>query len=1001
MDPITALGVAAAAFQFLELGGKLCVKAWEKYKQIQEEAPHDQKLAEEEQELSKTLEDLSFQMTWIRQVSTDVKVSDRPTPTERQLSGLSSECRSLSSNFEQIESQMKLSISRESNSEVHARDHGRFGTRFVREQDCKECRKREDEHKAEVDKIKEDVERIKKKLVPLKRQTLDSMLISLWDDSKRTMQWELHFSNQLDKLIDLLGNAEKLTTVTRLKSALSNQIASSQGQYQLERNTQDEAQESGADEEVARLRNALQPLIQPGERPISLKQLVDGINEHIKTDNMAMNSIRGELVKVLWKKDWRLDTSTAGDSSARIDTTMVADAIAKGIQFNNIQKREDAISKSLLNTYSWIFQEEPSKKDGMPMWNSFPKWLKDDSHKVYWVTGKPGSGKSTLMKLIMRENFLRNKLSQSLGQLRLLLVKYYAWLAGTTLQKSLDGLKKTIIIQALEQYPELTPALTPRRWAFCQTLRSISDLPAWHEWEVEESFEALLSSCGKEIKLALFIDGLDEFDIPPTVIIECIRNIKARCPSGLKLCAASRPWMEFQDEFNESPRLQMHLLTEDDMKIFVKEKLKDNRGLAEQKELFPEAVSQLFTDIVQRANGVFLWVSVVVQLLSSSFSAGQSISRARRTLEALPTDISSLYDTIWKGISSKNLADASYLMQVLRAFDSPMPWYTLWVIEETRFAPANTRVFLKDDQKDVAVRSLKRKLAALTKCILEISGDENDGTVDYIHRTARDWAAQPENWKLICSSSSEKFDPHLCILKAKTLFLTDKRHENTYLQDKWKDVARALWHASEVKDIPENVRDLVDCLNSTRSMLEHLEREKPNSQTAFKGYRDSPETTPPPKPRSKNVRDLEPRNNFLGLAAQFSILPYIKASVLSNPTCLYPSPSKNAIGLLENAIFGYYHYDAYGDFSPRIPIDRRLATVEYLLNEGVYQSAMYSSKGKIYNLRERLRNISSMDPKYYSTVAMYLDNRGFKLSMKSVELRIRSFFAKSEGYTTS
>ncbi|PKK43481.1 hypothetical protein CI102_13753 [Trichoderma harzianum] len=628
------------------------------------------------------------------------------------------------------------------------------------ENHCKECQKAKDEESVEFNNNMQAVLRIKSEFAPLRRNIIDAMILCLWDDAKRREQCELQFNNQLNKAIGLLEKIQM--DISHLQPPLPYQEAEWRTQHHRPDKPKNSPSESGTvvftvvEEGVVKLGQAIQPLIQPGTRLLSLNQLAEDIIQHVKAGTGSMATIRQELLNHLWKDDWKPAENMTDDCSAHIDPIMVAQAIAADIQFNDIKSREKAIPKSFETTYSWIFQKEPPIKDSMPLWSSFPKWLEDNSNKVYWITGKPGSGKSTMMKLIMQNETLWDNLSQSLGALRLILVKYYAWNPGNMLQKSLQGLKRTVIFQVLKQFPELAPVLSPRRWAFCQALRNISGLPKWTDWEIAESFEALLSSCGKTIQLALFIDGLDEFSMPPAEIVDYIKHILARCSCGLKLCAASRPWTEFQDEFNQCPMLQMHLQTHSDMEIFINSKFNDNNAFAEQKQLYPESATQLLTDIAKRANGVFLWLSIVVKHLLGLLSEGQSIPQARKDLEALPSDILSLYDAIWGSIRPKNLPDAAYMMQVLRAADGPFPWFKIWLIEESRFAPMNIDSFPKDkNSKDVALRSLKRKLAARTKCILELSGTGSSAVVDFIYRLARDWAVQPETWHLICSSYSE------------------------------------------------------------------------------------------------------------------------------------------------------------------------------------------------------------------------------------------------------
>ncbi|KAL7903815.1 hypothetical protein GGI35DRAFT_465099 [Trichoderma velutinum] len=946
MDPLSALAVAAAAFQFLELGGKLCAKGWEKYKQMQQDVTNGQELAQKEEELRKTFEELSAQISWFQQVSASIVVSQPPTPTQVKLLKLSSQCAGLSSDFERIKSQITLSNSPAINT-----------------------RMRRSEKDARMQRDQKDIQRITKNMESLKRETIDFIFLSLWDDSKHATHWELHFSSQLDKLIKLLENADKLPINKPHKSVLSSQEASAQVE-----NPEYHMQQCGtpisimADEEAAGLRNALQPLIQPGNGPVSLKSLAIDMIKYFTMDSVAIDTIREELINILWKNDWKLNTSMA----STINTNEVGRVIAAGIRFRTIETREDFISKNFENTYSWIFQDECPKTDGTPEQNSFPKWLDDDS-KVYWITGKPGSGKSTLMKLILNQKDLRDRLSQSLGTLRLLLIKYYAWLSGDALQKSIQGFKRTILFQALKQYPDLAPLLTPRRWVFCQVLRNTSRLPKWETWEVEESFENLLSSCGETIKVALFIDGLDEFDTTPFEIVKCIQHMVARCPNGLKICVASRPWPEFVDEFNEGPMLQMHLLTENDMKIFVDENFKINKGFVEQREINPEETSQLLMDIVQRANGVFLWVSIVVRHLSSCFTEGQSVAHARQALEALPTDISSLYDTIWDGISPNNLADASYMIQVRRAFNGPLPWLILWLIEESRFATMEKIVFPETENKIVAAqRSLKRKLAARTKCILEINEGGRSSFVDFIHRTAHDWAVQPHMWQLICSQSSQTFDPYLYILKGEAFHLLLRPLKVKHDLD---SVTAILRRAGQVRDIPESESQLVDYLNLVNERFESI-------------VRICGETEDPAIERFM----LKYGKNLLELAASFAILPYIKTMAVSHRSRLSHVFSGESLNLLERAIYG--NYTDMRTVISQPSSGRRLATVRYLLEQDVYRRRVHIWNNRFRILRENTLEYSKQYPansKYFSTVAFYLGEKESEFSIRS---RIRSFLIK-------
>ncbi len=666
--------------------------------------------------------------------------------------------------------------------------------------------------------------------------------------------------------------------------------------------------------------------------------------------------IHQDLVDLIFRKDWKLDASMTAISedsgSRRIDPSVMAEAVSRGLCFDNMQTREEAIAESFAKTYSWILEVEPRKEDGSTksMWHSFPKWLGDESNNVYWITGKPGSGKSTMMKYVVKHPALQRHLDQWAGPLPFVVVSYYAWQSGYSLQKSLQGFKRTVIFHTLERHPELAPILSPRRWVLFRILRTTSAFPGWYAWEVDESFDALLSECGKSVKLAIFMDGLDEFEVPASEVVELLREARARGTKGLKLCVASRPWAEFDDEFNENPMLEMHRLTRGEMAAFVEGKLHDNKGFGEQKALGPHVAEQLLSGIVDKANGVFLWASIVVNLLHDLFIDGLSIADAEKVLTELPGDISSLYDAIWASIRAENRPTGSFMIQVMVAAGGPLPWIIMWLVEESRSRLTEAPAILEGSKGDIAKKSLKRKLTARTKGILELSGAGNSASVNFIHRTARDWMRQPLVWQRICSvfEASGHFEPHLALLQAETVALKVRassiNNRDRYIMP-WTDIIRTLQFASDVPDRPENTENLIRHLDSfdteaQRLYIELLEKRSLTVPFCVEHLRPDTEFR---------------HNNFLGLVAQFSILPYIRAKS-SNRSVLRQQFSEFSPGLLDNAVLGFSHfldvaiYPHTATLVNRIPHTRRLATVQFLLDHGVNKITINAGK-HITNLR--------------------------------------------------
>ncbi|KNB09671.1 hypothetical protein FOXG_10200 [Fusarium oxysporum f. sp. lycopersici 4287] len=979
MDPLSALAIAAAVVQFAEIGGKVFVRCWEKYNALRDLEDNRDDPKEEEKaklELKERVNNLINFVSEAQLPSIEGLASQAPTPAQQQLINAASECSRIRFQVNEIATRFIV----KPNSELDTK------TRQPRGLFSRSKKQQLNDH-SEV--TKDEIEQVEKRCESVRSQAMDSILMCLWENSKQTKQWEVQFGTQLSNAISLLENIDKQTAPS----------TGDQSHFAL---AAPHGLRSDTAVDMTKFRESVLPLVEAGPS-MPMEDLGKKMAKALRAGVGKTQGIRNELVEILWRKGWEMDMSIPGVSATgtlpNLDTAMVAHATSTSVGFELIDTREAAIPQAFDTTYRWIFDSNPPTQGGKPLWKSFPRWLIDDSSPIYWITGKPGSGKSTMMKFLLQQPLLREYLSRELGTLRLLVMRYYAWNAGKDLQKSFEGLKKTLISQALELYPKLACKLTPRRWVLCQILRSTSCLPEWEPWEIEETFKALLSQCGKTIKLALFFDGLDEFDTPPKDVIKEIRKIAALCPTGLKICVASRPWNTFNDEFGYGPCLEMHLATYKDMAAFVTGSFEENRAFAEHQAVNPQAAARLVSNVVQRANGVFQWVSLVVPLLLDLLTDGESPNQSvdiQHVLQDLPSELETLYEKIWARITPENLHNASFMMQIMRAAGGPLLWLNMWVIDDLKLASApvepasvldemsseSIEKFRGDSHlKKFAQSSLKRKLVGRTKGILELNL-EGDGFVDFIHRTARDWAANPKTWELICKASKESFDPHLYLLRADTLTLHYRSCRWSNIDSQLRDaIISAFWHASKVEFTPENNKSLVKCLQSLEKNCQILERDHPaQRKTCWASAQ------------------FRADNTFVGLAAQFSILPYVEFALLADDARQSQRPSKGTLGLLVNAIFGplYYNPPALPQEGQHpVPREQRLATIKHLLEHGIYQSKVYTWNG-VRDLKDELQSKSSTDPEfeYYMAVLACIDKVGklnqIRLSLTSASGRVRS-----------
>ena len=90
-------------------------------------------------------------------------------------------------------------------------------------------------------------------------------------------------------------------------------------------------------------------------------------------------------------------------------------------------------------TFQWIF-EKPNDSTAHN-WDDFAAHLSQQGvTSPYFINGKAGSGKSTLMKFIVGNPKTKKALAQWAENRELMIVKYFFWNLDTDLQKTSTGM---------------------------------------------------------------------------------------------------------------------------------------------------------------------------------------------------------------------------------------------------------------------------------------------------------------------------------------------------------------------------------------------------------------------------------------------------------------------------------------------------------------------------------------------------------------------------------
>ncbi|OCL07889.1 hypothetical protein AOQ84DRAFT_222459 [Glonium stellatum] len=417
-----------------------------------------------------------------------------------------------------------------------------------------------------------------------------------------------------------------------------------------------------------------------------------------------------------------------------------------------------------------------------PSWDNFVEWLEgSDGRNIYWITGKAGSGKSTLMKYLYNDPRTIKYLKAWAGKMDFTIAGFFFWCAGTNMEMSQMGLLQSLLHQVLQKYPKLITRFFSQRWDSYYWIRGgLHDLS---EKELTNVFKKLISD--DSLRVAFFIDGLDEFNGNHEDLVQLI--ISSKSPN-VKFCCASRPWLVFEDAFEGRPSLMLERLTQGDITRFVVDKFEQNKRYAKLKIQQPDLSSKLVNEVVEKANGVFLWVYLVVKSLLEGLRDSDRVRDLQRRLDSLPSDLEELFDRLLNRLDQKYFKHACQLIRIVRAVTVPLTVLVMSFADEYNTKSA-LRVKVKALTKsDITYREdeMRRRLNSRSKGLIEVSDSKK---VQFLHRTVKDFIDAPRNWTKIVKEAGFSFDP---IMKLCSAYLFKIKTVNPDRPDRWQDALKAL-----------------------------------------------------------------------------------------------------------------------------------------------------------------------------------------------------------------
>lgn len=349
--------------------------------------------------------------------------------------------------------------------------------------------------------------------------------------------------------------------------------------------------------------------------------------------------------------------------------------------FRSIEDRKTNINERHSRTLEWALDP----LEATPKWDNLAEWLRDGSG-LYWLAGKAGSGKSTLMKYLSNHQKTTTLLKEWAGQSELVTLQFFFYALGRLEQKSQEGMLRSLLFQSLDEHRDRIEHVLPAMWKEAViTEDKDHDLEIPSIPEMQAALLRLMGDVSADKKLWILLDGLDEFEGKHATIKDLLASLQ-RLPN-VKILVSSRPLPVFVSAFDHSPKMYLQDLTHMDIETYVKDSILPHPHMARLLRVEPEKAMDVVEALVKKASGVFLWVALACQSIREGLDDFDTVPELMSREEKIPLKLEDLFRQIIDGIDPAKRDQCARFLRLIfesqtRPMFDPIPTLGLAIVEE-------------------------------------------------------------------------------------------------------------------------------------------------------------------------------------------------------------------------------------------------------------------------------------------------------------------------------